>query len=713
MDHSSTSPQFLDLDHLVVRLHDAQQGLKLVEIDSSTVFPQILDLDRLVDRLQDAQHGLTDLAKSRLYILTTSLYYALTSITRLLQIFDNDERQYHAAESLSEILDRSIRILESHLEIFERGCENSDRGPQTSCIHCCRHCREGRKISRSIQRITAKIRDLTSRLETPNSNSPPTARPEDVPYDRNWSTGGYSTSPCTASSGHHNTHNHDWRTGEYAMPARTSGSRNHNPYGFNRNNESTCGSENHNFHNREWAMGGHGIPRCTMNLRDNTPQHNHSRDLTPPRGRYRHRTTHGRHVQFQDESAEIPRRSFRPGSPAPLTADEEPMVIPANVRGGRFVNVSDDGWSDEEINTDFEDDVPGQFSPSYSPPTSPPPSYTSHDNGVEDDEWEHPGTPAGSSESLEPWINPIIAGCRDVIRKEFPTACATAIEDHDRYRIRTRNSPDYRWYLNFRYMSFILQLDLPFQVFLINIRVQGSGSEYGPFNAILYLFEDCIIYAHSPFCRNLPDPNGDDEGDLDLHRGLEVLEDWPIRFENLSSVRKEDRNALAVEVAIGNGSASHHLTFQTACQRHEIYKRLLPRVMWNDLTHNQFDTTDQHHDASESSYSSSSSSIDCTTFEYNAPGPSYSRVQHGRTANYTYHSRSFGGPSHETHADATPRTTSTSDRENLQSKREFRFGFSRHRSPSASGIEVWANKSRKKHWWSRNRRSGTVGGEVE
>lgn len=651
-------------------------------MENSTISSQVRDLEYLLDRIQYAQHGSTASVRSTLSTATSTLSSALVHITKLLETADNIEQQNHAAESLSEVLNSSIPVLELHLEVFERGPSNSDRARSQSSWSRRRqsreeknHHREEQRICHSIQGIITQVLSISSLLEIRSTTFPlATELESNYSYNQNWA-------------------------------------------------------------NR--------------------------RDPTPPRGCRRQRADHGRRVIFQDDPiVELSGcHSFRTELPVPLTADEEPMVIPANIRGGRVVNLSNDDRnvsSDDDILTDnSEDDIPGRFSPAYSPRRPPPPSYTSQhglftDTGPEDDdlkadgnEWDHP------SESDEAWVNPIIAGCRDVIRERFSTACTSAFDRYDRYRKQTKASPDYEWYLNFRYLSFILQPDLPFQVFLTSLKTYASGSERQHHSMLAYLFEDCIVFANSPFCPDLPDPNvsrtrvEQDKLPETLHNGLLVLEDWPIRFEKLLSLRKEGRNTLIIEVATDTDNyfsdanpgetevtdeyVRHVLVFQTTCQRHEVFKALLPWLMMNDLADqdHQPDTRTQPQDyvASESPSSSSSSSRPNSIrparrnpFER----PLFSRVQEqGRAAEYTYTSRRFGDPSHD-HTAATPRSAPAlpdshvpHPNNSFRSEREFRFGVSRHRSPP--GVEMWMFKSRKKHWfWGRRRQSNpVVGGDPE
>ncbi|KAJ9663149.1 hypothetical protein H2198_000910 [Neophaeococcomyces mojaviensis] len=153
------------------------------------------------------------------------------------------------------------------------------------------------------------------------------------------------------------------------------------------------------------------------------------------------------------------------------------------------------------------------------------------------------------------WTCPITRACQSIMRDKFPTATVALFDAYNEYRQQVRNKKDYKWFLQFRYTSFVLEVDLPFKVFLVRVNVYVTtgnlrANKDTSFPSILaYLFEDCVVFARSPFTDRLPEPckqAANTRVSPVLESGLEVLDDFCIHFDQVRLAAKVDKRSLLI-----------------------------------------------------------------------------------------------------------------------------------------------------------------------
>lgn len=200
-----------------------------------------------------------------------------------------------------------------------------------------------------------------------------------------------------------------------------------------------------------------------------------------------------------------------------------------------------------------------------------------------------------SDDDTEVWVDPITLACRKLMQERFPTTALTIYSDYMAYREQVRCASAYNWYLNFRYLSLVFQPDLPMQVFMVDISscvtMDGQPSaQYRIQKILAYLFEDCFVFARSPFVSHLPDPNAGasastsaDGVPLMIDSGLEVLEDQSLRLCHIRNVTELNGATILLESAYSLGEAQTlqqtklvHIKFQTTCQRRKVLQALEP-----------------------------------------------------------------------------------------------------------------------------------------
>lgn len=505
------------------------------------MFSKILEVARLLDRLIHARHGSTLIASSPFPTIVSGLSSALTRTNGLLRVQDNISRHHHIIRSLSFILDRSVPILESHLATLGKFSNKSRHGHLIDIIRRYKRSRKLKTICNSVKFITVDLLHISALLEMD-----PLTRPDESLFD-------------SLGPEHH------------AAPC---------------NDEQSAGVRPTFF--SEQLM--------ELPISD---EHAHALDVLPV--------------------AELPGNCMSAAEPrvsVQLSAEDQPMTLPSNIRASHnYITAGHLRYMENGTNLGYDlsdGEFPWMYSPSRSVLTSPPPSYaslfnegpTGNDNAPHDGPSMVDTDTMTRAEAYEPSTDPITAACRDIMRTHFQSPSATLFEDYAHYRKSVLASHCYLWYLNFRYLSFVLQPDLSCQVFLVTLGTYQAETFENTI-ALLYLFEDCIVFGRSPFGLDLPDPtvscasnSVDEDVQKYLDKGLEILEDLTLRFSNLISADKEGKKALIIGTEMktqhansnrghdptspSNARMHYELKFETTCQRREVFRALSPWLKQKD-----------------------------------------------------------------------------------------------------------------------------------
>lgn len=178
------------------------------------------------------------------------------------------------------------------------------------------------------------------------------------------------------------------------------------------------------------------------------------------------------------------------------------------------------------------------------------------------------------------WCDPIPRSCREIIAHKFPTPSPSFFDDYSTHRQRVQNSTNYRWYLNFRCLSFILQPDILLKVFLVEldvrqIRRNSPQTDHVKLShALLYLFGDCLVLGRSPFVSELPDPRDNpDDLPLMLDFGIVGLREFPVRFDQIRRLDQEEPKLLIVESSSCQADRQiMRLVFRHICQCDKVFR---------------------------------------------------------------------------------------------------------------------------------------------
>lgn len=355
--------------------------------------------------------------------------------------------------------------------------------------------------------------------------------------------------------------------------------------------------------------------------------------------------------------------------PASLSAEEEPITIPSRIR-------AEPQAAPAELSSDYEvgsssvnwEDLESELRPRLeesSVSLSPPPPYSrdppiydpsasmvireSHISSTTADslpaESEHESAQL-PEESEGKWTDPITAACREIIRDNFSTSDPEfGTAEYYEYRTNVRATPNYRWYLNFRYGSLVLQADLPAQVFHVGLRQRDIRVRKQSFNQVLaYLFGDCLLFAESLFTSVMKDPNGRPGTKIPglLRHGLNVIESWPVRFCEVKQICKKKDLNLIIDVCthISAGveeDIRYELKFKTFTQR---------QIVSSDITTWLDDRTASHQTTLAQQQENGSDSHRSPTPDENEPHD-HSAVRHSSRESHRRQSRSTSrSPNH-------------------------------------------------------------------